>query len=73
MVSAMLRHLRSLRGLRRDHGWIHTLLQEAENERMCALLFRCWCRWMCVLRGSESQHSRVLHEAHEMSFIFMPR
>lgn len=30
----MHRHLRSLRGLKRDQGWIHTLLEEAENERM---------------------------------------
>ena len=34
MVAAMTRHLLSLRRMRRDHGWIHTLLEEAENERM---------------------------------------
>ena len=34
MVGATLRHLRSLRLMRRDSGWIHTLLEEAENERM---------------------------------------
>jgi hypothetical protein len=33
-VAAMFRHFRSLRALKRDHGWIHTLLEEAENERM---------------------------------------
>ncbi len=33
MVAGMVRHLHSLRSLRRDHGWIHTLLEEAENER----------------------------------------
>jgi len=33
-VAAILRHLASLRRFRRDHGWIHTLLEEAENERM---------------------------------------
>lgn len=26
MVAAMTRHLQSLRRMRRDHGWIHTLL-----------------------------------------------
>ena len=26
MVGAMIRHLSSLRRMRRDHGWIHTLL-----------------------------------------------
>jgi ubiquinol oxidase len=34
MVAATVRHLRSLRLMRRDSGWIHTLLEEAENERM---------------------------------------
>jgi hypothetical protein len=33
-VAGMHRHLRSLRKLQRDRGWIHTLLGEAENERM---------------------------------------
>ena len=34
MIAAMTRHLKSLRHMQRDHGWIHTLLEEAENERM---------------------------------------
>eukprot|EP01112_Ceratiomyxa_fruticulosa_P021692 TRINITY_DN7723_c0_g1_i3.p1 TRINITY_DN7723_c0_g1~~TRINITY_DN7723_c0_g1_i3.p1 ORF type:complete len:322 (-),score=64.26 TRINITY_DN7723_c0_g1_i3:148-1113(-) len=33
-IAGILRHLASLRGLRRDNGWIHTLFEEAENERM---------------------------------------
>ncbi len=37
-VAAMFRHFRSLRTLHRDHGWIATLLEEAENERMHLLL-----------------------------------
>lgn len=32
-VGGAIRHLQSLRLLRRDGGWIHTLLSEAENER----------------------------------------
>ncbi|KAE9024799.1 hypothetical protein PR002_g11361 [Phytophthora rubi] len=39
MVGGMLRHLRSLRRMKRDYGWIHTLLEEAENERMHLLIF----------------------------------
>jgi len=39
MVGAMARHLKSLRTMRRDFGWIHTLLEEAENERMHLLTF----------------------------------
>ncbi|KAK4695069.1 ubiquinol oxidase, partial [Phenoliferia sp. Uapishka_3] len=39
MVAGMCRHLQSLRVMRRDGGWIHTLLEEAENERMHLLTF----------------------------------
>lgn len=39
MVGGMLRHLRSLRAMKRDNGWISTLLDEAENERMHLLTF----------------------------------
>jgi hypothetical protein len=37
-MAAMFRHFRSLRTLKRDHGWIHTLLEEADNERMHLLI-----------------------------------
>ena len=33
-LAAAVRHFQSLRLLKRDHGWIATLLEEAENERM---------------------------------------
>jgi threonyl-tRNA synthetase len=32
MVGGVLRHLKSLRLMRADQGWINTLLAEAENE-----------------------------------------
>eukprot|EP00501_MAST-03F_sp_TOSAG23-6_P001941 GSMAST32.ASY1.ANO1.2022.1 assembled CDS len=38
MVAGSVRHFKSLRTLERDHGWIHTLLEEAENERMHLLI-----------------------------------
>lgn len=34
MVGGALQHLRALRRMESDRGWIHTLLEEAENERM---------------------------------------
>lgn len=57
MIAGMLRHLHSIRRLKRDNGWIETLLEESYNERMhllvclaCAgtppTLFLCkkpWC------------------------------
>ncbi|CAH2353328.1 putative alternative oxidase, mitochondrial [[Candida] railenensis] len=39
MVAAFLRHLHSIRLLKRDKAWIETLLDEAYNERMHLLTF----------------------------------
>lgn len=39
MVGGALQHLRSLRRMEDDDGWIKTLLEEAENERMHLLTF----------------------------------
>lgn len=39
MVGGALQHLRSLRRMKDDDGWIETLLEEAENERMHLLTF----------------------------------
>ena len=39
MVGGALQHLRSLRRMEDDHGWIRTLLDEAENERMHLMTF----------------------------------
>ena len=39
VVASMVRHFESLRLMRRDNGWIHSLLAEAENERMHLLTF----------------------------------
>jgi ubiquinol oxidase len=39
MVGGMLQHLKSLRRCKDDEGWIKTLLDEAENERMHLMTF----------------------------------
>ena len=39
MVAGMLNHLKSLRNMEQDRGWIKTLLDEAENERMHLMTF----------------------------------
>ena len=39
MVGATLTHLKSLRRMEDDHGWIRTLMDEAENERMHLMTF----------------------------------
>ena len=39
MVGGSLQHLKSLRRMQNDDGWIKTLLDEAENERMHLMTF----------------------------------
>ncbi|MDC0631576.1 alternative oxidase [Candidatus Pelagibacter sp.] len=39
MVGGMLIHLKSVRRIKEDKGWIKTLLDEAENERMHLMTF----------------------------------
>lgn len=39
MVGGLWHHLNALRKIRDDHGWIRTLLEEAENERMHLMTF----------------------------------
>ena len=39
MVGGTLQHLKSLRLMKNDDGWIRTLLDEAENERMHLMTF----------------------------------
>ena len=49
-VAAMHRHMRSLRRMQRDHGWIDPLLEEALNERMHLLIFMQHCEPTLVER-----------------------
>ncbi len=54
MVGAALIHLRCLRWMRDDEGWIRTLMDEAENERMHLMTFieiarPSWLERMLVL------------------------
>lgn len=39
MVGGMFQHLKSLRYIRNDNGWIQALLDEAENERIHLLVY----------------------------------
>jgi ubiquinol oxidase len=39
MVGGMMQHLKSLRRMRDDDGWIRELIDETENERMHLMAF----------------------------------
>jgi len=44
MVGATLNHLKALRRMKDDRGWIKTLMDEAENERMHLMTFIEVCK-----------------------------
>ena len=44
MVGATLNHLKALRQMKDDNGWIRTLMDEAENERMHLMTFIEVCK-----------------------------
>ncbi len=54
IVGGSLQHFRSLRRMQTDHGWIRTLLDEAENERMHLMVF------IHVARPSRAERMLVL-------------
>ena len=73
MVGAMLRHMMSLRTLKRDHGWIHTLLEEAENERMHLLTFLKLREPGLMFRLAVLGAQGVFFNAFFLSYLISPR
>lgn len=73
MVAAMLRHLRSLRLMRRDGGWIHTLLEEAENERMHLMTFMSLKKNNILFRAMILGAQGVFFNAFFLAYLISPR
>jgi ubiquinol oxidase len=73
MVGGMLLHCKSLRKFQTSGGWIKTLLEEAENERMHLMTFmevaqpKWWERWLVfAVQG-------FWFNAYFLAYIFNPR
>ncbi|KAF9242583.1 AOX, alternative oxidase mitochondrial precursor [Melanogaster broomeanus] len=73
MVAAMLRHLSSLRLMRRDSGWIHTLLEEAENERMHLMTFMTLRQPSLFFRALVLGAQGVFFNMFFLSYLISPR
>ncbi|KDR82729.1 hypothetical protein GALMADRAFT_238234 [Galerina marginata CBS 339.88] len=73
MVAATLRHLTSLRLMRRDSGWIHTCLEEAENERMHLMTFMTLRQpslfFRLIILGAQG----VFYNFFFLSYLLSPR
>ena len=72
-VGAMVRHLQSLRLMKRDGGFIHTLLEEAENERMHLLTFLQLHRPSLPVRALVLIAQGVMTNAFFVGFLISPR
>jgi len=72
MVGGSLQHLKSLRRMESDHGWIRTLLDEAENERMHLMTF------ITIARPSRFERLLILfvqgafYNAYFLLYLFSP-
>ncbi|ODH44730.1 alternative oxidase, mitochondrial [Paracoccidioides brasiliensis] len=73
MVGGMLRHLRSLRRMKRDNGWIETLLEEAYNERMHLLSFLKLAKPGWFMRLMVLGAQGVFFNSFFMAYLISPR
>lgn len=73
MVAASLRHLLSLRRMQRDKGWIHQLVEEAENERMHMLTFIRAYKPNLLFRGCVLIAQGVFWNAFFIGYLISPR
>lgn len=72
-VGGMLRHLRSLRLMRRDNGWINTLLEEAENERMHLLTFMEMRQPGRAFRAAVLAAQGIMFNAMFVAYLLSPK
>jgi len=72
MVAAAVRHLRSLRLMERDSGWIHTMLQEAENERMHLMTFMTLKEPSVLFRALVLGAQGVYFNAFFLAYLISP-
>lgn len=73
MVAATARHLRSLRRLERDGGWLHECLQDAENERMHLLSFLAISKPGWVMRSLLLVTQGVFYNGLFLLYLMSPR
>jgi ubiquinol oxidase len=73
MVAGMLVHMRSLRRMEDDNGWIQTLLDESQNERMHLMTFVAiakpsWLERLLILLAQG-----IFFNAFFVLYLFFPR
>jgi len=73
MVAGMIRHLHSMRRMKRDNGWIESLLEESFNERMHLLTFLKMSRPGWFMRMMVLGAQGVWYNALFFAYLISPR
>ena len=73
MVGGMCRHLKSLRTMERDNGWIHHLLQESENERMHLFIFLTMRNPGVLMRAGIALSQAIFVNVFSAMYLIAPR
>lgn len=73
MVGGLLQHLKALRHIRDDQGWIKELLEEADNERMHLMTFIHVAQPSRLERGIIMIGQAIFYNAYFWLYLFAPR
>lgn len=73
MVGGLLQHLKALRHIRDDQGWIRELLEEADNERMHLMTFIHVAQPSRLERGIIMVGQGVFYNVYFWLYLFTPR
>lgn len=73
MVGGLLQHLKALRHIRDDQGWIRELLDEAENERMHLMTFINIAQPSRLERFIIMVGQAIFYNAYFWLYLFTPR
>lgn len=73
MVGGLLQHLKALRHIRDDQGWIRELLDEAENERMHLMTFIEIAQPSRFERAIIMLGQAIFYNAYFWLYLFTPR
>ncbi|MEM6514431.1 MAG: alternative oxidase [Pseudomonadota bacterium] len=73
MVGGLLQHLKSIRHIRDDQGWIHELLEEADNERMHLMTFIHIAQPSTFERGLIMVAQFIFYNVYFFIYLFAPK
>ncbi|MEM9681930.1 MAG: alternative oxidase [Pseudomonadota bacterium] len=73
MVGGLLQHLKALRHIRDDEGWIRELLDEAENERMHLMTFVHIAKPTLAERTVIMLTQAIFYNFYFFLYLFAPR